>query len=276
MSAVAAVEEVRSAEGRASVRLRDVSKIYDTLSGDRVIALTPTDIVFGDREFVSVVGPSGCGKTTALKIIAGLEEASTGEVTVGMQRVDGPERRAGLVFQKPVLLPWRTIMQNVLLPAQVMGLDISAATERARELLAMVGLEGFDGKYPRELSGGMQQRASLVRSLVHDPEILLMDEPFAALDALTRDFMNQELMRIWSERQKTVIFVTHSIDESVLLSDRVIVMSARPGRILADVQIDLPRPRSDAVRAMPAFAAFSSQIRSHLQHEVRLGLERVS
>jgi NitT/TauT family transport system ATP-binding protein len=200
-----------------------------------------------------VVGPSGCGKSTLLRLIAGLLPPSTGRITIDGRIVAGPETQLGIVFQKPILLEWRTVLGNVLLQAEMRRLDVSAYLERARRLLAAVGLEDFEDRYPHELSGGMQQRAAIVRALIHDPSLLLMDEPFGALDALTREQMRIDLEELWLSTQKTVIFITHSIDEAVLLSDRVLVMSPRPGRIEKIIDVDLPRPRGLEARALAKF-----------------------
>jgi NitT/TauT family transport system ATP-binding protein len=229
---------------RELASLRKLSKEYKTLSGETVRALTGVDLTLLDGEFVTVVGTSGCGKTTLLKILAGLIRPSSGEVLLRGKPVDGPQRDMGVVFQSPVLLPWRTVLQNVLLPIDVLGWESSKYVERAGELLAMVGLGDFRNKYPNELSGGMQQRAAIVRALVYDPSLLLMDEPFSALDAMTREQMNLDLERIWDRSRKTILFITHNIQEAAFLGDRVVVMSPRPGRIVGVVPVTLPRPRS--------------------------------
>ena len=193
---------------------------------------------------MTLVGRSGCGKSTLLRIVAGLQGTTGGRVTVRGREVRSPSPDVSLVFQRSALLPWRSVIDNVMLPVEILGLDRRTHRRQAEELLALVGLEGFEHRRPHELSGGMQQRAALCRSLVYDPDVLLMDEPFAALDALTREELSLELQRIWSERRKTIVFVTHSISEAVLLADRVIVMTPRPGRIARIIDVDLPRPRS--------------------------------
>src|SRR6476646_2644947 len=231
----------------ASIRLDRIGMVYQTASGP-VEALRKISLDVGQGEFVSLVGPSGCGKSTLLRIIAGLRPATSGEVSVNGTAVVKPIANIGMVFQAPVLLKWRTILDNVLLPAELAGLATSGYRQRALELLRLVGLGDFAGKRPHELSGGMQQRASICRALLLDPPLLLMDEPFGALDAMTRDDMNIELVRIWGEDKgagglrKTFVFVTHSIPEAVILADRVVVMSQRPGTIAAVAAIDLPRP----------------------------------
>ena len=243
------------------IRLEKISKTYRTASGGAVNALSTIVLSIGASEFVSVVGASGCGKTTLLRIIAGLELGFEGGLWLRDQRVAGPSRDVGIVFQDANLLPWRTVLDNVLLPAQVLKLDKSRAADQAQKLLSLVGLKGFEDKYPFELSGGMRQRVAIARALVHDPSVLLMDEPFGALDAMTREVMNLELLNIWDAARKTVFLITHSISEAVFLSDRVIVMSPRPGRIIADVAIDLPRPRNLDMLTEPAFGAYARKIR---------------
>ena len=246
------------------IQARALGRVYQAQRGEPVVALHDLNFEVADGEFVSVVGPSGCGKSTLLNILAGLLGKTSGEVFLRGTPVDGPRRDIGLVFQGPVLLPWRTVLQNALLPIEVQGLDVDKYRLRARELIKMVGLAQFEDKYPFELSGGMQQRNSIVRALVHDPAILLMDEPFGALDAMTREQMNLLLQKIWMEARKTVLFITHSIAEAVFLGDRVIVMSPRPGRIVQTVTVDLPRPRDLDVMTGPEFGDLVRSIRRHL------------
>jgi NitT/TauT family transport system ATP-binding protein len=249
----------------ASIRLDRVGMVYETTSGP-VEALRDITLAVGQGEFVSLVGPSGCGKSTLLRIIAGLRPATSGTVSVNGTGVRKPIPDVGMVFQAPVLLKWRTILDNVLLPAELAGLPAANYRQRAFDLLRLVGLGDFATKRPNELSGGMQQRASICRALLLDPPLLLMDEPFGALDAMTRDDMNLELLRIWGEglgsggRRKTIVFVTHSIQEAVILSDRVVVMSQRPGRITATRDIDLPRPRTIETRASEDLGRLSLEI----------------
>ena len=207
-------------------------------------ALEDIDLDIHENEFVTLVGRSGCGKSTLLRLIAGLLPSTTGRITIGDRAVDGPRVDVGLMFQRPALMPWRTVLENVLLPVEILGLDRKQGRSRAEELLALVGLEGFEGRRPWELSGGMQQRVALCRSLIHEPKVLLMDEPFAALDALTREELSLELQRIWSERQKTIVFVTHSISEAAVLSDRVVVLTPRPGRVARVIDVPVARPRA--------------------------------
>ncbi|HYL19349.1 MAG TPA: ABC transporter ATP-binding protein [Burkholderiales bacterium] len=237
-----------------------LSKIYETRTGS-VIALENIDFAIDEGQFVAIVGPSGCGKSTLLKILTGLIPASQGEARLRGTPIAGPRRDIGVVFQSPVLFPWRTVLGNVMLPVDVQRLGREQLQQAAMNLLALVGLQGFERRYPWELSGGMQQRVAMVRALIHNPAILLMDEPFGALDAMTREQMNLELQRIWLERRKTILFITHSIAEAVFLADRVFVMTPRPGRIMDDVTVDLPRPRSLEMMNTPEFGAYVKRIR---------------
>ena len=217
-------------------------------------ALEAIDFTFRQGEFVAIVGPSGCGKSTLMRLIAGLLPATAGRIVFGGRPVAGPVKDVGIVFQNPVLLDWRSVLGNVMLQIEMRRLDPRDYLEKARSLLALVGLGDFLSSFPRELSGGMKQRAAIVRALIHDPPVLFMDEPFGALDALTREQMRIDLESLLMDRPKTVLFITHSIDEAVLLADRVVVLSPRPGRIERIVHIDLPRPRGLEGRALPAFA----------------------
>jgi NitT/TauT family transport system ATP-binding protein len=250
---------------RPVIELRGVSKIYRTRDGE-VPSLRPIDFTVGHGEFVVVVGPSGCGKTTLLKMVAGLLPPSSGEIRVEDVTITKPHGGVGIVFQSAMLLPWRSVFRNVMMPTEVKGLPREPYEARAHELLKMVGLEDFESKYPWQLSGGMQQRASICRALVHDPKIVLMDEPFGALDAMTRERMNVELQRIQRETRKTILFITHSIPEAVFLADRVMVMSARPGHIAAVYDVMLPRPRSLDVFSDPTFVALTQEIRAHFSN----------
>jgi NitT/TauT family transport system ATP-binding protein len=214
-----------------------------------------------EGEFISLVGPSGCGKSTLLRLLAGLLPLTGGTLELAGEPLRNPGRESAVVFQSPVLLPWRTILQNVLLPIEFRRLPIAEFRERAVDLLAMVGLADFAQRFPNELSGGMQQRAAIVRALVQNPRLLLMDEPFGALDAMTREQLNLEVLRIWSGSRKTVVFVTHSIAESIFLSDRVFVMTSRPGTIAEIIDIDLPRPRDLKMINTDRFGTYASHIR---------------
>jgi NitT/TauT family transport system ATP-binding protein len=229
----------------------------DPQSGDRLLAIERIDLDIAEGEFVSIVGPSGCGKSTFLKIINGLLPSSEGDIEV---RKADHGRDHAMVFQDSALFPWYTIVNNVAYGLICSGVKKKEAQARALPFIEMVGLKGFESKYPYQLSGGMQQRANLARALTVDPEILLMDEPFAALDAQTREVMQAELLRIWNQANKTVLFITHQIDEAIFLSDRVVVMSARPGKILADITIELPRPRDLEIKRTPRFIEYSDQI----------------
>ncbi len=243
----------------AYLSVRRVSKVYSTRDG-AVRALDQVSLEQKRGEFLSIVGPSGCGKSTLLMIAAGLAEASGGLVAVDGRAIAGPRTDIGIVFQNPVLLEWRTALSNIMLQAEAKKLDRSAAETRARQLLESVGLAGFEDKYPQELSGGMRQRVSICRALIHHPPHLLMDEPFGALDALTRDQLVLDMQSICSERNMSVLFITHSIAEAVFLSDRVVVMTPRPGKIDRVIDIDLPRPRTLAMRESPDFAHYSREI----------------
>jgi NitT/TauT family transport system ATP-binding protein len=232
-------------------------------------ALRGIDLRVERGEFISVVGPSGCGKTTFLRIVAGLEHATSGEVSLDGRIVREPGTDRGFVFQNDSLLPWRTVFTNAIIGREVTGKIGPADRKRTMELLKLVGLEGFENYHPRQLSGGMRQRVNLARALAIDPEILLMDEPFAALDAQTREIMQAELLRIWERGQKTVLFVTHQIDEAVFLSDRVLVFARRPGRVQAEIKIPLPRPRTLEVKRTPEFVAMVDRIWRMIEDDVR-------
>ncbi|OYX95169.1 MAG: ABC transporter ATP-binding protein [Novosphingobium sp. 35-62-5] len=247
---------------RPVIEIKGVSKTYRTHDGD-VPSLRPIDFDIADGEFVVIVGPSGCGKTTLLKMIAGLMPPTTGEIRVEGRTIVKPHGDVGIVFQTSMLLPWRSVMRNVMMPVEVKKLPRERFEPRAKELLKLVGLEGFENKYPWQLSGGMQQRASICRALVHDPKIVLMDEPFGALDAMTRERMNVELQRIQRETRKTVLLITHSIPEAVFLADRILVMSERPGTIAAVYDVPLQKPRTLDVLADPVFVELSQTIRRH-------------
>jgi len=229
-----------------------------------VLAVKDVSFTVKDREFVSIVGPSGCGKSTILRAISGLILPTKGEIYVYGRLVKGPQRGIGMAFQNPNLLPWRTALKNVLLPAEILGGNLKKYEERAIELFEIVGLKGFENKYPWELSGGMQQRVSLIRALIHNPEILLLDEPFGALDALTREELNLVLQKLWLTEKKTVLFVTHDIPEAVFLADRVIVFKARPGKVIHEEYIDLPRPRTLDMKTSEDFLKHVKSIREHL------------
>lgn len=247
---------------RRLIRIEGVSKTYRGANGP-IESLKPLTFDIGAGEFMAIVGPSGCGKSTLLKLVAGLLPVSAGKIGLDGKPVSGPPDSVGIVFQNPVLLAWRNVLDNILLQIEMRHLSRAKYLPKARALLAMTGLQDFASKYPWELSGGMQQRASICRALVHDPAVLLMDEPFGALDAMTREKMNLELQRIWYETKKTVLLITHSIPEAVFLADRVLVMTERPGSIAAIYAVDLPRPRSLAVMGNPEFVQLTQTIRGH-------------
>jgi NitT/TauT family transport system ATP-binding protein len=237
----------------SAVTLRGATKAYD----NGVMALGPLDLDVGTGEFVALLGPSGCGKSTALRLIAGLSAPTAGSVSVSNRAGEGrPGQSIGFVFQEPTLMPWTTVRENVRLPLKLAGVAVAEASVRVDQVLAQVGLSDFAGAYPRELSGGMKMRVSLARALVTDPDILLMDEPFAALDEITRFRLNNDLLALWRSLRKTVIFVTHSVFESVYLSQRVIVMTPRPGRISAEFRLDAPEPRGEDFRMSAEYAGY--------------------
>ncbi|WP_149537048.1 ABC transporter ATP-binding protein [Siccirubricoccus phaeus] len=249
--------------GRPVIALEGVDLAYRSKRG-AVTALSGIELAAAPGEFLAVVGPSGCGKSTLLKLVSGLLMPSAGAVRVKGAGVTGPSPEVGIVFQSPLLMPWRSVLENILLPIEIRGMDKAAYLPTAKALIELVGLSGFADRHPWELSGGMQQRVGLCRALVHDPELLLMDEPFGALDAMTREQMNGELQRIWMEQRKTVLLITHSISEAVYLADRVLVMSPRPGRIIGDIAVDLPRPRTLDMTETVGFAQVANRVRRAL------------
>ena len=254
-----------------------VDKIYGADEpGETVTALQDINLDIKDGEFVSVVGPSGCGKTTLLHLAAGILDPTNGTIEISgvdVQSADHKRSEVGLVFQHPVALQWRTVKKNVMLPVQILknngevDKDMDYYRERTEDLIELVGLEGFEKSYPNELSGGMQQRVTLSQALIYDPSVLLMDEPFGSLDAMTKDQLNIELLRIWEETEKTVLFITHDLDEAIFLSDRVIVLSARPGEIADTVEIDLPRPRTEETRGSQRFVELSTELHQHFKSQ---------
>jgi NitT/TauT family transport system ATP-binding protein len=274
MGQVSTIAPRRDGEPKASVvartviELKGVSKVFKTRQGE-VRALEGIDLAIRDNEFVCLLGPSGCGKSTILGSIAGLTKPSSGAVLIDGKSIEVARQghKIGLVFQEAVLLPWRTAYENVSLPLEVLKIPRNERAARIKSVLDLVGLTGFEQRYPHELSGGMRQRLGIARALSFDPQVLLMDEPFGALDAITRDSMSIELLRIWGQQQKTVVFVTHSISEAALLSDRVVVFTPRPGRIAAIVDNPLPRPRPLHMRDSTEFLALSRQLRNLLGAE---------
>ncbi|MCM0018724.1 MAG: ABC transporter ATP-binding protein [Tagaea sp.] len=233
---------------------------YATSRG-ALTALDGVDLSIGRGEFVAVLGPSGCGKSTLLRIVAGLIKPKSGAVALGGRPVEGPRGDVGIVFQQATLLPWKTVLENVMVPIRTLGRPLAEGRERAKALLDMVGLAKFAEHYPHELSGGMQQRVGIARGLVHDPDLLLMDEPFGALDAMTRERMAFELQDLWAKADKSVLFITHSIPEAVFLADRVVVLGPRPGKVIDVLDAKLPRPRTVETMATPEFAAACTRLR---------------
>ena len=245
-----------------NVRFERVTKIYETRDGEELAALDPIDLSITPGEFVGLVGPSGCGKSTLLSLVAALIAPSSGRILVDGEEVRRPHPKVGVIFQSDLLLYWRSVTDNILLPVEIKGWDRRKYRARVEQLLEQVGLAGFGGKYPGELSGGMRQRVAICRALVQEPGLLLMDEPFGALDALTREQMIMDLQAMWLSLANTVLFVTHSIEEAVFLADRVVVMSPRPGRIDLDLRIDLERPRRWVVHNDPRFFEYRRQVRA--------------
>lgn len=246
------------------IRVEHISKVYTSGTTDGIAALHNIDIDIDEGEFVSLVGPSGCGKSTLLNIMAGLLPPSEGRVMLDGTALDEPSRDVAIMFQSPVLFPWRTAVENVLLPAEIFGWDRKEYRDRAVELLSMLGLSGFEGSYPAQLSGGMQQRVAMCRVLLYDPKVLLLDEPFGSLDEFTREAINVELARIWQMTGKTIVLVTHNINEAVFLSGRVVVVAPRPGRVIASVSVGLPLPRSLDSLQSPEYLAKVLEVREAL------------
>ena len=242
------------------IQVRDLCAVFPNGNGG-LLALAEVSFEVSLQQFVCVLGPSGSGKTTLLRILAGLLPPTTGEITYKGERLLGPQGEIGFVFQKSNLMPWRTVLENILLPLELDGTPHALAISRAMEMVELVGLSGFEDSLPRDLSGGMAQRVAIARALVHDPDVLLLDEPFGALDAMTRERMGSELLRIWQARRKTVVMVTHSITEALFLADRVLVLTHRPGQLCMDLRVDLPRPRQEGVRFTPKFGSLARQVR---------------
>lgn len=258
MTVMSAPDSIESA-AETHISISGVSKSFATRTG-KVQALQEINLTIRKGEFVSVLGPSGCGKSTLMMLLSGLEGVTTGRISVGKKHINGPNPDAGIVFQQDVLLEWRSALQNILMQAEIRKSDMNEARDRARQLLKMVSLHDFENAYPKELSGGMRQRVSICRALLHEPPLLLMDEPFGALDAMTRDQLQIDLLRLCTKGDMTVFFITHSITEAIFLSDRVVVMSPRPGRIERIIDIDLPRPRRLAMREDPRFNEYTREL----------------
>jgi NitT/TauT family transport system ATP-binding protein len=261
----AATASVQAMDAQSRIVIEHATKYYETKTG-RVHALEDFSATIRDGELVCILGPSGCGKSTLLWAMAGLHSLTSGRIIIDGTVVQRPQPQVSMVFQDANMLPWRTVLQNVMFPLEIKGLKKSEYTAHIQELFELVGLDGFQNKYPRELSGGMQQRASLVRCLSFHPSILLMDEPFGALDAFTRDELNLLLLDIWSRTKKTIAFVTHNIGEAIFLADRVLVMSARPGRLAREFVIDLPRPRTLDMTTQPHFIELIEAVKQTIEH----------
>jgi NitT/TauT family transport system ATP-binding protein len=249
----------------AFVQVADVAKVYNT-GRTSVEAISHVSFEVAKGEFVAILGPSGCGKSTLLMMCAGLESLTSGRITIAGEPMVGPRTSIGVMFQDSTLLPWKSVLENILFPIRVLRRPVQDYRERAFALIAQVGLAGFEDKRPHELSGGMRQRVAICRALIYDPGILLMDEPFSALDAITRDEMNDALLDIWQRYTKTGLFVTHSIREAVLLADRVLVMAARPSKIIEDLKVPFPRPRTNAIADSPEFVRICSHLRELIEH----------
>jgi len=264
------------ASSSASLETRNVTKYFVRRDQVKTEALRDINLSFGNHEFVAIVGASGCGKTTFLRMLGGLIAPSSGSILFNGKEIVGPGNDRGFVFQADSLFPWRTVMSNVILGLEIQGKPLSESRELAQRYIALVGLRGFENHYPHELSGGMRQRVNLARALCINPSLLLMDEPFAALDAQTREIMQAELLRIWNEQRKAVVFITHQIDEAVFLADRVIVFSARPGTVRDIIEIDLPRPRDMTIKRSDKFIQYVDRIWKLIEEEVRQSVLRPS
>ncbi len=254
------------------LKAENLWKVYNAGSGDQVLALRDLNLQVGENEFVSLVGPSGCGKSTFLLMAAGLDEPSAGKLLFDSQPVEGPSAKRGMVFQSYTLYPWLTVTENIRFALQKSGMDQSAQYALVDEFISLVGLRGFEKAYPNQLSGGMRQRVAIARALVYRPQMLLMDEPFGALDSQTRRLMQELLLNVWETHRTTVLFVTHDIEEALLLSDRVLVMTARPGAIRAEIGVDLPRPRHVEMETTPGFLALRKQLLDLIREEVTRSL----
>jgi ABC-type nitrate/sulfonate/bicarbonate transport system ATPase subunit len=250
------------------LKIRGVSRTFETESGAKTVALQATDLTVAENDFITILGPSGCGKSTLLRIVAGLDTQTTGEVLLDGKPIAGPGADRGMVFQSYTLFPWLTILENVCFGLREKGLPTAQQKEIAQNFISKVGLDGFETHYPKQLSGGMQQRTALARALANDPRILLMDEPFGALDHQTRELMQELLLGIWESAQKTVLFVTHDIDEAAFMGSRVVVMSARPGRIKIDKAIGFPHPRVYSIKTTTEFAALKAELTESVRVEV--------
>jgi NitT/TauT family transport system ATP-binding protein len=251
------------------VRAESICKVFTNRKNKQIVAIDEFNLQVREKEFVTILGPSGCGKSTFLLLAAGLNKATGGRIMIDGQTVNGPDPKRAIVFQEYLLFPWKTVRDNVEFGPQVRGLGKDERRRISSKYIDLVGLKNFENRYPHELSGGMKQRVAIARALANEPKVMLMDEPFGALDALTRELLQHELLRIWQETQCTVLFVTHSINEAVYLSDRVVVMSKRPGRIMATLTIDIPRPRTRAVLTTPEFVSYEQTLRKLIWEEIQ-------
>ena len=257
----------------SQLSIQGVSRVFEGAKGQRTQALLPVDFQVNDNDFVTILGPSGCGKSTLLRIVAGLDYPTTGRVMLDGQAVDGPGADRGMVFQSYTLFPWLTIEQNIRFGLRERGLPEAQQKERSDFFMAKVGLRGFENHYPKQLSGGMQQRTAIARALANDPKILLLDEPFGALDNQTRVLMQELLLGIWESARKTVLFITHDIDEAIFMANRVAVFSARPGRIKTELAVDLPHPRHYTIKTSPEFMALKSRLTEEIRAESLASVE---
>jgi NitT/TauT family transport system ATP-binding protein len=257
----------------SQLSIQGVSRVFEGAKGQRTQALLPVDFQVNDNDFVTILGPSGCGKSTLLRIVAGLDYPTTGRVLLDGQAVDGPGADRGMVFQSYTLFPWLTIEQNIRFGLRERGLPEAQQKERSDFFMAKVGLRGFENHYPKQLSGGMQQRTAIARALANDPKILLLDEPFGALDNQTRVLMQELLLGIWESARKTVLFITHDIDEAIFMANRVAVFSARPGRIKTELAVDLPHPRHYTIKTSPEFMALKSRLTEEIRAESLASVE---
>lgn len=254
------------------LEVSQLSKTFTTNTGAQTVALQATDLTVAENDFITILGPSGCGKSTLLRMVAGLDTPSSGSIKLDGQPINGPGADRGMVFQSYTLFPWLTILQNVCFGLREKGLPLAQQREIAQQFIKKVGLTGFENHFPKQLSGGMQQRTALARALANNPRILLMDEPFGALDHQTRELMQELLQGIWEAEQKTVLFVTHDIDEAIFMGNRVVVMSARPGRIKCDISVPLPHPRSYSVKTTPVF----TELKARLTEEIRIEVHKAA
>lgn len=251
------------------VHAESVRKVFTNRKNEQIVAIDEFNLQVRGKEFVTILGPSGCGKSTFLLLAAGLEKATRGRIMIDGQSVNGPDPKRAIVFQEYLLFPWKTVRGNVEFGPEMCGIGKDERRKISSKYIDLVGLKNFENRYPHELSGGMKQRVAIARALANEPKVMLMDEPFGALDALTRELLQHELLRIWQETKCTVLFVTHSINEAVYLSDRVVVMSKRPGKIMATLSIDIPRPRTRAVLTTPEFAAYEKTLRGLIWEEIQ-------